>query len=366
MSTLKYKYAYDEQGKLIHIEDVPAEGHNARTFTCVGCGGAMEAAIGPKRRYFRHKADEASCNKESYLHKLAKLRIKQKFDDKTKPFSIRLCGNIECKDKCRYFSKRDCAIVGPHKAIDLHKYYDTCTIETGHDGYVADLLLTNSMKQNLKPIMIEVFAKHKCTEEKINSKNKIIEVKVTNEDSIDSLVNCVWVQDTWRFDDKENNENIVVSFYGFEPKTLQLSCEECNKLEFGKSVQRFVLIPSGKFFVKDIKCLESKNRVVDNSVFEMNVPYKFGGFLVLEIAHYLKSYQGIEIKVCSVCRNFYQGRDKRYCYANPNASVILSSDDFDALNCPKFELRWLKQLYKNLLEDERLKVQDLEIIFPKK
>lgn len=359
MSKLKYKYAYDESDRLIHIDDVPVEGHNDMVFTCVGCNGKMEAAIGPKRRYFRHKADESNCSKETYLHKLAKLRIKQKFDNKNIPFNIRLWGKIQCNEHCKFFTESDCSTEDAHPMINLHEHYDTCTMETKHGDFVADLLLTNSAKPNRAPIMIEVFVTHKCTDEKIDSKNKIIEVKVRSEESIDSLIKGAWVHDPWGFEQEEENDNVTVEFYNFEPKECVRPCDEFLKIGNGKTISRFVLYPGGKYWVTNIRCNDYNKRFNSASILEMNVPLTLYGFPTLEVAHYLRNTHGIEIKNCSVCRYFHQKTfGDRYCYQNPYGAVLLPPNGFYALECERFELKWLKIA--------SLKVEDIDIVYQAK
>lgn len=361
---LKYKYAYDELGNIISIDDVPKEGHLKKCFVCISCGGLMVAAIGPKRRYFRHKADDTNCNKESYLHKLAKYQIKRKFDDKSKPFEISFWGTTECINHCKRFNDKECRSEGAYPYIDLHKYYDTCEEEKVVDGYVADLRLTHSLYPNRKPILIEVFVKHKCTEKKIHSGNKIIEVSVNSEESIDYIRDYKWCERKNTFGNEEDAlTSVGVSFYGFEPPVHKTNIPNY----MGCSLGRFVLYPSGKFITNHWKCFNANNRYHKSSIMELNVPWNFWGVSNLEIAHYLKRVHRIEIKACSICRYFYQDRyDYKHCNFLPTPERYLPFDrpDFFALECPRFELKWLNQLYKNIEESQRLHDEDVEIVVP--
>lgn len=350
---LKYNYAFDNQGNVISIVDVPEEGHLEKDFFCIGCGGPMVAAIGPKRRYFRHKADEPNCNKESYLHQLAKLRIKQRFDDFTKPFEISLPGLLTCEKNCSLYKEDTCTSHGYQKPIDLHEYYDTCEIEKGIDGYVADLLLTSSSVPHRKPILIEIYVKHKCTEDKINSGHKIIELPVNSEETIEQYCRCA----------------IRATFYGFNPPPQKKAWHERLKCEIdlesfrGAWLKRFVLYPSKKFILKEIRCFEKEKPFPQNSLLQLNI-YRdlWHGIHPLEIAHYLKRKHGIELRACSLCRYFWVDRYETI-HCNQHSDDYRFSE-YTAFECPKYEMKWLRILYKRLTDEERLKDEEIEIIVP--
>ena len=351
---LKYKYAYDEKGNEVNILNVPLEGHLKRIFTCMGCGGQMLAAIGPKRMYFRHKSDEANCDKESYLHKLAKIRIKRKFDDKTRPFNIALSGPLECEQHCKMFSETECTVNGLYPFIDLHDYYDTCEEERSYDGFVADLLLTNSSKPNIPPVFIEVCVTHKCTEEKKESGNKIIELIVSSEEKIDSLVDKDWgMPYNVQRSEEGNKRNICfVGFYGFNYITKEKT-ELSNNMR--RQIERFVIYPTGMFYRAKRACYLSKDRYNPLTVMEFNILSKSREPSLLEIAHYLKRVYRIDIKACSLCRYLLNSR----CHQYPDKNEYF---EFNALECPRFELRWLKAAH--IPEKDLFKDDEVEIIVP--
>lgn len=365
---LKYNYAFDNQGNVISILDVPEEGHLEKEFFCIGCGGPMVAAIGPKRRYFRHKADETNCNQESYLHKLAKFRIKQRFDDFSKPFEIQFHGIKECEVHCKFFEEHRCSFEDNLSPLDLHNFYDTCEIEKGIDGFVADLLLSHSKYPNRKPVLIEVYVKHRCTEEKINSGHKIIEVSIDSEETLEHLFSEPWKD--CKTPSFHRSDTFLASqwFYGFTPFPEKIKIKDND--EYGYRVlriPRFLLFPSGKYFVKDTLCYKYKEPFPIRSLLQFNIHNHPHGVSTLEIAHYLKRKYGIELKACSLCRYFWVDRyDTRHCNKNEDESIIGVVYDklpeFKALECPHYELRWLTKLYRLLPPDQRLKEDDIEII----
>lgn len=369
---LKYNYALDNQGNVISIVDVPEEGHLEKEFFCIGCGGPMVAAIGPKRRYFRHKADETNCNQESYLHKLAKFRIKQRFEDFSKPFEIQFHGIKECEGHCKFFEEHRCSFEDDLSPLDLHKFYDTCEIEKGIDGFVADLLLSHSKYPSRKPVLIEVYVKHRCTEEKINSGNKIIEVSVDSEETLEHLFSEPWKDcKNTRFN---RSEASVTSqyFYGFSPLPEKVRIKDNDEYGYRvKRIPRFLLFPSGKFIVKDAFCYKYKEPFLVKSLLQFNIHNHQHEVYLLEIAHYLKRKYEIGLKACSICRYSWTDRfDVRYCNKVEDESIYdgiyASIPEFTALKCPHYELRWLKKLYKSLPPEERLKEEDIEIVVPYK
>ena len=83
MSMIKYSYCLNENNDLVHISSVSAENRHTHTYRCLQCGQEMTPKLsknkeGSHKSHFAHAADTA-CDGESYLHKLAKRRIREKF-----------------------------------------------------------------------------------------------------------------------------------------------------------------------------------------------------------------------------------------------------------------------------------------------
>lgn len=73
-----YSYAINEDNTLIHVNTAVRGG----MYTCPYCGGEMTPHMGKIRKWhFTHKANLQNCNYETYLHKIAKARIKAAFDN---------------------------------------------------------------------------------------------------------------------------------------------------------------------------------------------------------------------------------------------------------------------------------------------
>lgn len=183
---ITYHHATDTKGHIVHIDDVTKENRSYHYY-CVGCGGEMTAVLGDKREHhFRHK--EAHCSWESYLHKLGKTKLKQKFDTQ-KEFVIKYYVEYRCNisDECKLghiFKDNKCNIRRELIKRDLKKEFDTCEEEVTYKGYRADLMLSSKEHPEREPIFLEISVTHDCNPEKLKSGIKIIELKITEENDV--------------------------------------------------------------------------------------------------------------------------------------------------------------------------------------
>lgn len=188
MGDIKYKYAFDEKGDIVSIENLTKETSKEHTFKCIACGNELRPrAIGSKHRraHFYHKED-ISCNGETYLHNLCKLHIKRHFDD-SDCFNISYGVSKSCNERNCKFRNYNCYKEHETNQVDLKEFYDTCTVETTIKGFVADLLLTNSKDTSIPPILIEICVTHPCEDKKKESGLKIIEISIKTEKDIENL-----------------------------------------------------------------------------------------------------------------------------------------------------------------------------------
>lgn len=185
MAINKYIYVKDKNGELINIEEITQDNkHN--DYYCIECGNAMIAAYGKERKYFRHKG-EVTCNRESYLHKLGKMFFKKQFEV-NQTFKISYLAEKKCvKSDCFYNNvqrNKHCQTQKVIQTINLKDDYDICEDESGYNGFIADLKLSNSQRPEIEPIFIEIYVTHSCEQEKINSGIKIIEIKIESEEDV--------------------------------------------------------------------------------------------------------------------------------------------------------------------------------------
>ncbi len=130
MKNVTYRYALDEDGKLVCIDNVKRVDKDLHVYKCLSCGSKMIARLGEKNRpHFAHVSNEDFCNGETYLHRLSKRAIKKRFDSE-KEFWIGFYRDQYCvkKDKCEFYDSQRCYQKKP-EVFDLKKYYDTCEEE---------------------------------------------------------------------------------------------------------------------------------------------------------------------------------------------------------------------------------------------
>ena len=188
MKDIKYQYAYDENNTLVSINDYTKETSKQHAFKCIVCGNELcPRAIGSKHRraHFYHK-ETVLCNGETYLHKLSKLYIKNYFDNSHR-FYVSYKVSKTCNNRNCNLRNYNCFKENEIYKIDLKEFYDTCTIEATIDGFVADLLLTNSKDPSIKPVLLEICVTHPCDDIKKKSGLKIIEIHIKTEKDIYNL-----------------------------------------------------------------------------------------------------------------------------------------------------------------------------------
>lgn len=175
---ITYDYAVGDNGVLVNIADITRENRTS-SYYCVGCGEEMSVVLGSKREHhFRHKNDH--CSRESYLHKLGKRLLRKRFYTQ-KEFKVYYYADYICNNT------NECIFNTPNcnrralRPVDLKEFYDTCEEEVCYNGFRADLMLSNSMIPERKPVFIEISVTHDCEPEKLVSGIRIVEVKIFNE-----------------------------------------------------------------------------------------------------------------------------------------------------------------------------------------
>lgn len=290
---IKYSYCIDDKDELVDIKSLSNATRHARRLYCLSCGQEMIPNLGTKKAwYFSHKAD-CACDGESYLHKLAKRVIKNKFD--TEPTFLveyeitKECSNVECKYR-NYLCRKEFV---PYR-IDLKKYYDTCTEEASINGFVADLLLTDSKNPQKEPILIEICVTHPCNEEKIKSGLRIIEIKIGDEQDIFDVQSkkeiCEW--NTWS---KKENYVKFISFKKEYTTPLQIK------------IQRYIYIPEHNLngFLTEVDCKNANYKLRTDSSIELNVVNKRGHRTceIPDMLLWMSKYNGM--RRCNLCKFYY-------------------------------------------------------------
>lgn len=244
MADIKYSYAYDGD-VVVHIDDVSEHG----TFYCISCGKEMVAKLGDKKsHHFAHKVNDVSCNSETYLHKLAKLLLKKKFQEGG--FEIEISQYSLCKESENCLFENNCKVL-VDKKYDLRRYYDTCEEEQYVDGFCADLLITGEGQPS---ILVEIYVSHECSNQKINSGHRIIEIPINSETDIEYFCKNVIA------------ERAGVHFYGFK-KNLNKREERMGD----KVIFRFIFYENGNTVVRKYFCQNQYKKDTESSLFELNI-----------------------------------------------------------------------------------------------
>lgn len=332
MGKIKYSYCLNENNELVHISGVTVEDRLHHTYYCLECGQNMVAKIGKiKKPHFAHAKDTA-CDGESYLHKLAKRRIREKFmSSESFPLTL-VCRHVPCKDssQCKFYDKFYCIDYEVPIERDLKKFngnvvYDTCREEVNVGEFRPDLLLTGPIEK-LGVLFIEIFKTHASEEPKLNSEYKIIETKQINcEEDIDDIINRGFVE----------GENCWT--HNLSPKLPSIRLNN-------KPVYRFILFKDSATF-KYVNCTKLNHYIYKNSVKELNVRREIE---ISDINHF-NSYQkclvylrkkGLEIRNCHLCKYYkYNFRgDSHICILyRALGSPIKKPEQTQALKCPKYE-----------------------------
>ena len=304
---IKYSYCLDENNKLIDIKSLSSATRHVHRLYCLSCGQEMVANLGTKKEwYFSHKAD-CACNGETYLHKLAKRRIKEVFMTK-QSFPVSFLRDIPCseKGKCPFYNssycnEKDVSIPSDLKLWNNRIIYDTCTEEIKVEEFRPDLLLTNSQNSKKEPTFIEINNTHKSSDAKIKSSYRIIETIPISESVIDDIICRGFV------------EGSNCKMYNFKPQLPSIRKQDV-------AIERFVLFNSGSCFVHnawdyEIYCDNVYRNIRSNSKIELNIRNRtiYGPVIINDLDIALSSLQkgliylvkkGWDIKNCNLCKYY--------------------------------------------------------------
>ena len=150
-------------------------------FICISCGNELIPKRGKvKIHHFAHKKI-ATCSGETYLHLLGKQLFYENYTEclnSHKPFYI----EIYQKRNCNHFEsdfRLKCKLNKKLIRIDLTKYFDKISIEKREGLFIADLMLTSNSGKD--KVFIEIAVTHLSSEEKLNSRYRIIELEIDTE-----------------------------------------------------------------------------------------------------------------------------------------------------------------------------------------
>ena len=313
MAKVKYHYALDEHERIVCIDDVTEEDRQSHSYHCLNCGERMIPRMGVKRtRHFAHRGEDVHCGQETYLHKLAKLLIKEKFNQEG-PFEISYYRDVKCSDQdsCPFAKPEECHVM-KLVTIDLKHFYDNCIEEQYVDGFIADLLLTKSDMPERENVLIEIQVSHKSTEQKIQSGLRIIEIHISTEEDIKTLLDAPIAENPEdKFGYISHVETIGLGkFYNFKKESAPEPLEV-------RDIPRFYLFRSGKAYVTNMEefrsCRDVYKKDNEKAIFEVSIdsfylgspsPYDFGYMAAMQ--------NGIPVQTCQFCKYHRNGFEVGY------------------------------------------------------
>lgn len=272
MSAIQFRFGLSLDGHPVNIKDA-AKG---KSYTCVNCGKPLIAKQGKVREWhFAHKTNTSNCSFETYLHKLAKYFIREMFNEKQSLVATFGKATQTCKwmDVCPFRKDNSCHII-KDESIDLLQY-TACVEEASINGFIADLLFTS---ETLDPLLIEIYVTHPCTEEKIKSGLKIIEIHIESETDVENLLNGL----------SQSEKVVFHNFYKDECSELTTHCPGHNVFHG---------------FVKNERFMEEQGNCKDS--FWSNPEYMWELFAE-EQTHtfYVASKRNISRPLCEFCSYF--------------------------------------------------------------
>ena len=316
---VEYPEAVTADGKLVSAIDIEkgSDTWEGQKFYSPGCEADEEEEMlfiqrkhkNGFTKFFRHKPGYIGDRNEPdrYLHNYAELRVKQRFDDSLSSgeffvqyYVVEKCSECSfCKLKGDLKCKGDPKPV--LKPLNLRKIYDTCNLEKGADKYIADLLLTNSQDNSIKPMFLEVFVTHKCTAEKIASGYPIIEIKINQKEDADNTIieNAGEVVDDYLFMQSENQKTLPpIVFYGFKRDVPFTDYKQYFNFVLTKQENGELTADCSVVACKEVESFAHENRAL--SLFVPKDELK--DIDIYEIGMAKAQDSGLKVRDCSLCR----------------------------------------------------------------
>lgn len=231
----RYRYAEDEAGQFVDVQLLTRDTrHILGPYKCLSCGDRVIPSLGERvTHHFRHKQERA-CSGETYLHEAGKLAFLEAFQAAVahgRPYPVQRLREEACR-RHEAQSGKVCQFEPHLETFDLTRWVSRATKETDIDDFGGDVLLQNA--DGSVKLLVEIAVKHRCSETKIASGLKILEIPIASEDDIDRLRQGLTLDGVrgWGFNLAER------------PPIERLSCRGCRT-----SVDLFVVYASGKSVV---------------------------------------------------------------------------------------------------------------------
>jgi hypothetical protein len=206
---IKTRFAYDKSDNPVDIFQLDKESGGNQKYHCQECGEPIIARLGNIRQHhFAH--NNPNCSRDRRLHTLAEDIFLKVYSDcnnseNRTPFKIELNQPHICKYK-QSSTGENCSCLIP-KEYDLIAHFPIIQKEIRKANFTVDILLS---KEKGGCIFTEMAVTHKCTDEKKNSGNRIIEITIEDENDIDIVLSKYL-----------SYKNPKIVFYNFKPVTVE-------------------------------------------------------------------------------------------------------------------------------------------------
>lgn len=279
----KQHYAINSKKELVHIYDATPE---TDTYYCIGCGEPMITKRGKIRAWhYAHKNNTLNCSYETYLHRVAKHRLCERF---LQYDSFTISFRVPCRcirmNNCHWADDSQICNWDTYTTFDLKAFYGECAEEQTYNGYRADVLLFNELEK-YPPVFLEICVSHPCSNEKIESGVKIIELTVKHEKDIEDILKTAVFE-----------ESNIVKFHNFERYIMEREPAR------HKGICKFTLYENDKMFCSYPNCMtylqhhpKAKLEVCVEQQFYLGYSmYDYGAFVALSLYPNLRT--------CNLCR----------------------------------------------------------------
>ena len=346
---VQYPFARDEEGRLIDILTIDIEHRYDHSYSCPECGQEMRPRLGKKQAHcFYHFRCEA-CESESYVHRVGKELLYNRFYDPERPFLIEFNQDVRCEQwsicQARENQSTVCDTLLRPKRIDLKDWYDTAEIEKefgveGFGTFRADVMLYSKANSKRAPFFLEVCYKHPCSEEKKASGIKILELKVNDVRELSRILTV----DCFKATDSLSVKSFPAVFYNLKETTIsrqevltelanrdwQIPCTKEYQLHHS-TLMRVTFFPSKKTFSRVILPDEPHDVRA-----WFDITYDFSVLSKRFDARELVAKHESEFRKCEMCeRCFSNDLDNTWCQLNGSKRKGTFNPDKAKL-CPRF------------------------------
>lgn len=317
---VKYPYALIEDESILHIREVDKDNRRLHKYTCPGCHQEFRPRLGAKRAHCYYHYLGNRCSMDKYIHNTAEKLLQQKFYSEEEKFEVTMTVLTQCHHyKDCIFKEHTCS-QSEVKTFDLKKYYKDCLVEQKFGEFIPDLLLVPKDETKNDPIFIEIWHKHKTSEKKMNSGNKIIEIRIETPEELEQLPKG------------PITESDKITFTNFDPAQ-----KDPDKMP-GVKLLQYTLYDKGTFFCGDCKyekCYHYKIRNIISTTI-LKIIGRESDF------HYVPEFEGGQFSPRGWFREnasylaVQKGYDPRSCFQCQQGDKITQEDSKDTcIKCRK-------------------------------